>query len=497
MATQLETLPGESAGQGQVRDGLIYLLPVLVGGLVPLLTLPVLTRVLSPTDYGYWGLSTAYAMFASTVANCGSQIGYERNFFECSSREQHAELIYSTFGFVLGTYLLVGLLTWIFRRPLAAHLLDSVELAPLLVVTYLAVGMSSLKLYFLIYFKNTANATAYVWYTIDETVLTGLASVVLVAVLRVGVLGLALGSLLANSVVMLLLCLRFVQELRPRFRWAPLRGVLRISAPLIPRVFLGGFGNQLDKYLIGMLSSVSDVGLYTVGQRITSVLGSALNALQNVYVPRVYQRMFTLREEGAASIGRYLTPFAYASVGFALLVALFAEELITVLTPDSFRGALYVIGLLALYNAVTFFGRQPQLQYLKKTGLISVVSFGSLFANAASMYVGIRMAGAYGAAAGFLAGGTITGAVMLALGQHYFKIDYEWRRLAVLYALLVAAACSAMLLHAYGVPYPLRLAVKLGFVAAYVWTGAAKGLLTMSHMRQIHTALAPRAAAPR
>lgn len=55
----------------QVRNSVIYLLPVLVGSTLPLLTLPVYTRALSREEYGAWALSVAYAMFLTGSPTSG------------------------------------------------------------------------------------------------------------------------------------------------------------------------------------------------------------------------------------------------------------------------------------------------------------------------------------------------------------------------------------------------------------------------------------------
>jgi len=62
----------------QIKNSFIYLLPVIVGNLIPILTLPIFTRILTKEDYGVYALSQVYAIFVNGVANFGLTIGYER-----------------------------------------------------------------------------------------------------------------------------------------------------------------------------------------------------------------------------------------------------------------------------------------------------------------------------------------------------------------------------------------------------------------------------------
>ena len=75
----------------QIKNSLIYLLPVIVGNLLPLLTLPIFTRILTKEDFGIWGLAQVYAIFVNGVANFGLTIGYERNFLNIRNQNRYRD----------------------------------------------------------------------------------------------------------------------------------------------------------------------------------------------------------------------------------------------------------------------------------------------------------------------------------------------------------------------------------------------------------------------
>ena len=77
----------------QVRNMFVYLIPVAVGNLIPLLTFPILTRVLTKEDFGLWALAQIYALVVSGLANFGLTVGYERNFFEYRDPKRGAQLL--------------------------------------------------------------------------------------------------------------------------------------------------------------------------------------------------------------------------------------------------------------------------------------------------------------------------------------------------------------------------------------------------------------------
>ena len=59
----------------QVRDSVVYMVPALVGNVLPLVTLPLITRALSPAEYGMWALALAYGSFVIGLASERATVG--------------------------------------------------------------------------------------------------------------------------------------------------------------------------------------------------------------------------------------------------------------------------------------------------------------------------------------------------------------------------------------------------------------------------------------
>jgi O-antigen/teichoic acid export membrane protein len=468
----------------QAKNSLIYLAPAFVGSAVGLITLPILTRVLTTADFGVWGLATAYGSTVAGIANLGMIIGLERNFFEARTTRERGELLYSVIAFVAVTFGICGVATWVARGWLAQTLMGAPVHGPLLTLTYIAHGVSSLKLYFLSYYKNSHDAGSYVRYTLDETLINSTLSVLLVVGFHTGVMGLAIGHLVATSVVLALLARRFLREVPFGLSAGALQSALRVSLPLTPRVLISGVGSQFDKYILGLLGTLGEVGVYTVGQRIANFVQVAMNALQNVYLPQVYERMVEggIGDPGGG-IGRYLTPYAYASAGGALAASLFAEEALAILASREFAGAALLISIMALTQAVTFFGRQPQLQFVRRMHLVAALSVGMLLWTMVCMAVGTTLLGAPGTALGGLVAGIMGAGVWLGFAQRHNPIRYEWLPLVMMSAPLAVAPVVTVLHALNQLPYPAVLCLKLALVAIFLHLGWRLGYLTLRRVQ--------------
>ncbi|MBI5134689.1 oligosaccharide flippase family protein [Candidatus Uhrbacteria bacterium] len=462
----------------QLKNSLVYLFAVVAGNVVAFVTLPVFTRFISREEYGVLALVQAYAIFMGGVASFGMPIIYERNYFEHHDIKRIAALLYSTLLFTTVLFTFLASVTYFFRGVLAQWVTGSAAYGPLLFLAFCANGITSLKAYYLTYYKNTENAKKFVWYTIDEIVLSAVIALLLVVGLGFGITGIVWGQAIAGLVVFLIVTTRFVKELPPTLDWGILKEVLKLSYPLTPRFFVGVVGNQADKYMLRFLDSVGGVGVYSIGQKIANVVFTCMTAIQNVYAPQVYQRMFNLGELGKEAVGRYLTPFAYLSMFMALLVGIFAEEMTWLLLAPAYRGAADVVLILSLYYAIMFFGKQPQLLFAKKTLTISLLTFLSIGLTIAITIPLIIKFGMLGAAWGTLVSGGISITISFYVSQRAYRIGWEYRKIVIFIALLSALVLGLLILRWIHAGYLIRFLYKITILVMYGYFGVRFRILT-------------------
>lgn len=455
-------------------------MPPVLAAALPILTLPLFTRVLSKEDFGAYALAQVYGVFLTGLVNMGLTTAYERNFFEYreSSRSQ-AKLLYGVMLCVIVAFSVTILITWFFRKSLATWVIGSDQQGSLLFWSTCSLCVISFKQYFLLYFRNVEDASSYARYSIDEMILNTLFSILLIFGFNSGVIGLAVGPLLGSLSVFIFLTARFLHRLAPTLSWPPVKNSLLLALPLTPLTLFKVLGTQADKYLLGLLGSLGGVGLYSIGQRFGYLVFIWMTALQNVFSPQVYHRMFTLSpEDGGKSVGLYITPFVYLSVGGALVMSLFVQDAIILLTPPVFHDACDVATVLALFYVISFFGKIPQLTYARKTHLSMVLSLGSNFLNFVFCAVGIRLWGMMGAAWGLLASGLVTTPIVFFLGQRSYFIQWEKKRLVAIFGYLFVSALCIIYLRSTGLGVLSLLAIKIAAILGYIGIGIRIGFIS-------------------
>jgi O-antigen/teichoic acid export membrane protein len=466
------------AKERQVARGIAYVVPMAVGSVVPFVTLPILTRVLTPEDYGAWALAVAYAVFAVGLSGLGLSIGLERNFFACATDRERATLLYSVLAFAAASAAAAGGATWLLREPIMRGVFGSPGWDLLLLIAFLSQMATSLKGLFLTFFRNMGDAKAYAWFNVDETLLAAALSVLFVAGFGWGVTGLGLAYLLAAAGVLGAVVVRMARRFAPAFSAPALADALRIGAPLTPRVFIGVVSNNFDKYLIGLLATMGGVGVFSVGQRVAYAAFSYMTAIENVFVPEVYRRLFDQDARTRASVGLYLTPFAYISAGAALGVALLAPEIVRLVAADAFQGATPIVSVLAVSYGLLFFGKVPQLIVARKTHVTSMLAMLTLGLNVAANLLLVPRWGAAGAAWGALGSGMLAGAVAFVVRQRITPIAWEARPIATTFGILLAAPVLLASLEAARASYAVGLIARLALLGLFLTVGVRIGVVS-------------------
>jgi len=462
------------------------MLPVGIGSLVPFITIPIFTRILSPEDYGALALAMIFAILMSGLANFGTSLAFERNFFQYrDSPEKLAQLLYSSLVFVLTNFIVLVVTTYLFKDTISKLLTGTAQHGDLILTAFAAhffFGTAN-SIYFT-YFKNEEKAKNYTKYRILTAILNFSLSLLLVAYFRVGIIGIVMAQLITGVSLFVFFLYLFVKKLPFSLNKKILVESLKISYPLTPRIFIGVVNTQFDKYMIGLLVTVGSVGVYHIGKKISGLIFTFMTAIENVFNPQVYQRMFGQHADGSDSIGRYLTPFLYISVFVALSIALFSEELLIILTPINYHGAIPIVTILSMYFGFLFFGKVTgmQLIYTKKTHIISLLTLVSLGLNVGLNIPLIMQFGAVGAAWATLLAGLISGSISLLTAQRYYRVNYEWNKIAWIMGTFFVGATIIASMNLLDTPYLLSLPVKMTSMAVFLTLGIRYEIISKENL---------------
>tara|TARA_B100001059_G_scaffold178892_1_gene179497 strand:+ start:4086 stop:5519 length:1434 start_codon:yes stop_codon:yes gene_type:complete len=451
-----------------IKNILRYQIPFILSSGLPILTLPIFTRYLSLDDYGLISLANIYGILVVGICNFGLVTAFERNFFESKGTSEKISLLWTCVLSVFSFLVVVFFLTYLFQKKISDSIFTITLPSYLLLFSLLNLGVKSLIQYFYVYFKNSEDSYNYVRITVFESILsTGLA-LYFVVYDSLGIIGYVFGQAMGVSIVFFFLVMLFILKKGISFNIIQLKSSIRLGAPLIPRIFFGVINGQFDRYMIGILANIGSLGIYDIAQKIANTSFNFMASIEKVYSPKIFKLYFNSREEFNENSGVILLPFFYVIYLFCLLVGLFSEELLFILTTSEFHTAYPLIIPLVMIYGIYFFGTTGQLLLAKKTKLISKLSLGALFLNIIFNYPMIKYYGATGASwATFVSGLTIS-MVTFYFSQKHTKINYPTHFIWAVLLFLIGLMTTSILFQ-LNFSYQFRLLFKLINVIAFLF----------------------------
>src|SRR5262249_644640 len=133
--------------------------------------------------------------------------------------------------------------------------------------------------------------------------------------------------------------------IRPQFSAATLRRMAAYGLPLVPGAFAYGVLMGVDRYMLQHTRSLEEVAVYAVGIKFFALMSLAISAFQLAYGPFAY----SVAHQSAAppTFARILLPFVAVGSTGALLLSLFAPEILRWAVPPSYSGAGLLVAWLA------------------------------------------------------------------------------------------------------------------------------------------------------
>jgi len=287
-------------------------------------------------------------------------------------------------------------------------------------------------------------------------------------VLELGLTGVLGGALFAALVILPVRLWTVRDLLRPVFSWRALRNLLAFGVPLVPSslaywVFAGS-----DRILLGKLSTLEQVGLYSVANQVTGVLGLFNGALGQAWSPHAVRLYEEQRESAPAVFGRVMT---YILAGFGFLsvgITTFAREALMVLSTPSFYTARLAIGPLALafvaYASIQV--TAAGISLTKKTHYFALFSWAAALFNVGVNMLLIPIWGMMAASFTTLAAYLFLTVAYLIVSQKLWPVAYEKRRAVVVVGLTFLFTLAAPILPSLSLIF--SVIVKFFYCLAFV-----------------------------
>ncbi len=381
-----------------LQNVFIYTLLQVINSGIPFLLLPVLTRYLTPVDYGM--ISTYNAVFGVISIFVGMSVAgaVGVSFFHLS-REELKKYIGNAFNILIFTTTVV-LLVLFFLEP---YLVEKLKLPAMwFYIAAIMAWMQMITAINLSLWRSQQKAKPFALYEVSQTIFNIFLSLWLIVGLHYGwegrVIGITTATILFGALSMVFIFKRGYAEFNISKIYT--KELLHFGIPLIPHQAALWIRFSADVLLITMLIGASETGLYSIGLQFGMVVGVLSTAFNNAYMPHLYEQLKEDDWKAKRAVVKFTYLYFAGILSLAMVLATFFIWLVPYYLGDKFHGASQYIYWLSL--AYAFQGMYLMVVnyifYVKKTYLLSMVTVLTSIFHIVMSYMLIQRYGAIGAA---------------------------------------------------------------------------------------------------
>lgn len=382
----------------------VYLLANIANAAIPFALLPILTRYMSPQEYGQVAMFQTLIIALSAITGLSVHGAANRKFYDEGVTDSHIrEYIAACLQILVVSTLLVTLVVLVLGEGLAGwlglelwHVVAAVALSSATFIGLIRMGQWQVR----------HQASRFGGFQISRSLLDFLLSLVLVVILLQGAGGRIVGqSVAVVAFALVALLLLHKDNLLAFFVWRPgyIREALRFGVPLIPHIVGGFLLTAADRFVINSRLGLDQAGIYMVAVQISMGLAIVFGAINQAYVPWLYERLKADKEVVKRQIVRITYQYFAALLVLAVLAFVVGPFVTVLIAGEAYQGAGQVIGWLCLgqvfsgmYLMVTNY-----IFYSKRTGALSMATLFSGCLNLALMLGLVGVLGIEGAAISF------------------------------------------------------------------------------------------------
>ncbi len=412
----------------------IYGLATVLNQIVGFLLLPLYTRYLTTSDYGTLEILYFVASIVSITIGVGIGQAMSRFYFDAKEQTERNKVVSTTY-LCSGVFSIIGSLILIsVARPISQFVFDTADLTLACIVLFCSLGINFMVSTAFGYYRVEQKSIQVTFFSVSKLILTIGLNILFLVVLEMGVLGILLGTLVADVVAGLVMTIPILRTIGLKFSMPVFVGMMKFGLPLIPSSIAAYLIIASDRYFVKEYVSLAQAGLYTLGYKFGTLVGSFVtSSFIQIWYPRRYE---LFGKEGSDEMfSRIFTYFMSVIVFGVLGVSLFSADVIVIMTTEKFwpaAGIVPIIALSQLFHAL-FYHFEIGISYYKKTVYFTYINFFTAAVNLGLNFLLIPEYGWWGAAWSTVITYIVRASLCFYFSNRLHPLEFEGVRVAKLF----------------------------------------------------------------
>ncbi|MGF1703694.1 oligosaccharide flippase family protein [Photobacterium makurazakiensis] len=365
--------------KGFFSGALVYFGSSVLSATIPFFLLPILTRYLSPSQYG------EVAMFQLLIGLLGAFVGFNvngaivREYYSERNSEEYKNYIGACIILFFISTLIVCVFTYTFSEQLTSFFDLSVDNLKLAVLVSSAMFLMKIRLSQYQIKKKVIN---YALVQVPNSAINVLLSLIFVMYFDFGSDGRIDGISYAALVTGVFCLLSF--KLEKTFKFDCLRREyftesIKYGLSITPHVIGIFLLASIDRVIIKEHLGLESAGIYMAALQVSMIMSLTFEALNKAYVPWLFDKLKANKASDKSKIVKY----TYLYIAFLIVIGVvvyYTVPFISILIlGDEYKSASNIVGILCLAQICNgiYLMFTNYLLYNKKVGMLSFVTISS------------------------------------------------------------------------------------------------------------------------
>ena len=466
----------------------IYLTASFTSFGISILTLPIFTRLLNPSDFGNTVLFVMIGKLILGFVNFNLHFASYRYYFDYTNNQVKFKSLNSTNLTFLVIVFIVALIIGKFSSNFLSLKFFNKKFSENFILLSIASGFLD---YFFLYFTTILTAqlksVKYALLTICNILLNSLFSIFFIIEFKLSFWGRIYGILISQLLVLIAAIYLCRKTLTWNININYLRKSLKLTSPMIPQMFLGISQNYLDKSIISYSKGASSLGYYSLGVNFSTILKTIMDAVEKAWSPMFFKNALENTEKSKSEIANSFMSLAFIYMTIGLAVIYFSEDAIKLLTTPQYYSAIYIVPIYVYFYLFAIFGylSNAQLSVSENLKYILPGAFVGAIINITLNFLLIPKIGSIGAAISSAITALITQIFLFYYGMKYFPIPIKISKVVTLYfVLLLFTSFFYMILYVKFNIF-IKLLLKITLIIFFVLYGFWSKILNTIYLDKI------------
>jgi len=410
-------------------DTIIYFVSQIINKALPFLLIPLITRYLSPEQYGLVISFTAFLTFSYVFVGLSANGAVNVSYFQ-KSHEEMKGYIYASLLILLTSVMISSLLIHYFSEILVTKTGLTEAWLHLAVFTAL---FQFITLINLALWQAEQKAKQFGIYQILQSLLMTILTIIFIISFKMGAEGVIVANVISIILfgLLSLIFLWYREYIAFSIDSENFKDLLHFGLPMVPHQLSGWVLLQYDKLFIVVMLGLTEAGIYAIGFQIGMMISILTLAFNKAWSPFLFKKLASKPSDfEKQKLVKYTYLYFIGILFLAFIISFLSPYFIQWYVGEKFNDSIEIVSIITFAFAFNgmYFMIVNYLFYMKKTKVLALITFFNAILYIIMSYLLLQKYGVIGVAYATLLSHILTFVTVWVVSNRIYPMPwFKWR----------------------------------------------------------------------